>query len=77
MNFPRIEDLRERVRKLEDRARKILGLAEKAEIEPEKIKHSFRKMAKKYHPDLNPGERSTLYFRLVVQAKDYLSKNFK
>jgi DnaJ-class molecular chaperone len=59
---------------LEERAKKILGLAEKAHIDSKEIKKYFREKAREYHPDVNRDEKATLYFRLITQARDYLDK---
>jgi len=32
----------------------ILGVSRDAS--PEEIKHEFRRLARKYHPDVNPGD---------------------
>lgn len=58
---------------LEKIAKKIVGLAEDAEINPEKLRKAFRQKARDNHPDLNPEQKkSTQYFKLVVQAKNHL-----
>ncbi|MBN2421920.1 DnaJ domain-containing protein [Candidatus Woesearchaeota archaeon] len=57
---------------LEERAKKILGLAEKANIDPKKIKIQFREKAKEYHPDVNKDEKASSYFKLIKQARNYL-----
>ncbi len=59
---------------LEERAKQILGLAKKADIDLEEIKKYFRKKAKEYHPDVSREEKASLYFRLITQARDYLEK---
>ncbi len=55
---------------LEERAKLILGLVEKAEIEPEKIKYVFRQRVKKYHPDVS--KENPEKFQLILQAYNYL-----
>jgi len=59
---------------LEERAKQILGLAKKADIDLEEIKKYFRKKAKEYHPDVSREEKASLYFRLITQARDCLKK---
>lgn len=50
----------------------ILGVPKTAK--PEEIKTSFRKLAKKYHPDLNPGDQQAeARFKEVNEAYAVLS----
>ncbi len=59
---------------LKKRARKILGLASKTEIDIEEIKRRFRQKTKEYHPDTDIENKSlNKKFKLIVQAKNYLA----
>lgn len=50
---------------------KVLGVSEQAN--EEQIKQAYRKLAKKYHPDLNPGNKeSETKFKDVVEAYETL-----
>ena len=50
---------------------KVLGVSEKAG--EEQIKQAYRKLAKKYHPDLNPNNPETEEkFKNVVKAYEIL-----
>jgi DnaJ-class molecular chaperone len=54
----------------------ILGVARNAA--PEAIKKAYRAMARKYHPDVNPGDKSAeKQFKEVQQAYDILSDQQK
>src|SRR3954447_25381558 len=49
-----------------------LGVAKDAPVE--EIRKSYRKLARKYHPDLNPGDKSSEdRFKTVQEAYDVLS----
>jgi len=51
---------------------KILGVARDAT--PEQIRAAYRKLAKKHHPDLNPGDKkSEELFKAAASANDLLS----
>ena len=49
-----------------------LGVARDAPVD--EIRKSYRKLARKYHPDLNPGDKSAEErFKSVQEAYDILS----
>lgn len=51
---------------------KILGV--KRDAKPEEIKKAYRRLARKYHPDVNPGDKSAEErFKLITEAHDVLS----
>jgi molecular chaperone DnaJ len=51
---------------------KVLGVDRKAK--PEEIKKAYRRLARKYHPDVNPGDKSAEErFKLITEAHDVLS----
>src|ERR1700681_323099 len=54
----------------------LLGVSRKA---PQKeIRQAYRKLARKYHPDLNPGDKSSEEkFKQVQEAYDVLSDSKK
>ncbi|NIO16761.1 MAG: molecular chaperone DnaJ [Deltaproteobacteria bacterium] len=55
---------------------KILGIPESAT--KEEIKRAFRRLAKKYHPDVNPGnEEAEKKFKEINEAHDVLSDESK
>lgn len=55
---------------------KILGIDKTAT--PEQIKKAFRKLARKYHPDLNPNDKEAkLNFQKVNEANEVLSDTEK
>jgi molecular chaperone DnaJ len=50
----------------------ILGL--KRDAKPEEIKKAYRRLARKHHPDVNPGDKaSEERFKLTTEAHDVLS----
>ncbi|HEV2883327.1 MAG TPA: molecular chaperone DnaJ [Pyrinomonadaceae bacterium] len=50
----------------------ILGVKKNAK--PEEIKKAYRRLARKYHPDVNPGDKaSEERFKLTTEAHDVLS----
>ncbi|MBA3322130.1 MAG: molecular chaperone DnaJ [Pyrinomonadaceae bacterium] len=51
---------------------KVLGVERKAK--PEEIKKAYRKLARKFHPDVNPGDKAAEErFKLITEAHDVLS----
>jgi len=54
----------------------LLGV--KRDAKPDEIKKAYRRMARKYHPDVNPGDKSSEErFKLVTEAHDVLSDEKK
>ena len=50
----------------------VLGLAPEASLT--EVKRAYRRLARKYHPDINPGdERAAAIFRHVAEAYEILS----
>src|SRR5436305_112485 len=50
----------------------ILGV--KRDAKPEEIKKAYRRLARKYHPDVNPGDKSAEErFKLITEAHEVLS----
>jgi molecular chaperone DnaJ len=50
----------------------VLGV--KRDAKPEEIKKAYRRLARKYHPDGNPGDKSAEErFKLITEAHDVLS----
>ncbi len=50
----------------------VLGV--KRDAKPEEIKKAYRRLARKYHPDVNPGDKaSEERFKLTTEAHDVLS----
>src|ERR687898_2930890 len=50
----------------------VLGI--KRDAKPEEIKKAYRRLARKYHPDVNPGDKaSEERFKLTSEAHDILS----
>src|SRR5947207_3930400 len=55
---------------------KILGV--KKDAKPDEIKKAYRGLARKYHPDVNPGDKSAeAQFKEVQHAYDILSDQEK
>jgi molecular chaperone DnaJ len=51
---------------------KLLGVERKAK--PEEIKKAYRRLARKHHPDVNPGDKSAEdRFKQITEAHDVLS----
>jgi len=49
----------------------MLGL--RREASPEEVKRAYLKLARKYHPDINPGDRAAAeYFRQITEAYETL-----
>src|SRR5215471_3207941 len=54
----------------------LLGVSRKATAK--EIRTAFRKLARKYHPDLNPGDKAAEEkFKQLQEAYDILSDNKK
>src|SRR6516162_2160653 len=54
----------------------LLGVSKKATAKD--IRAAFRKLARKYHPDLNPGDKSAEEkFKQIQEAYDVLSDSKK
>lgn len=51
----------------------VLGLP--AGATEQQIKRAYRKLSKKYHPDLNPNPEAHEKFILITKAYDYLTEN--
>lgn len=50
----------------------VLGV--KRDAKPEEIKKTYRRLARKYHPDVNPGDKAAEErFKLITEAHDVLS----
>src|ERR1041384_3619400 len=50
----------------------VLGI--KRDAKAEEIKKAYRRLARKYHPDVNPGDKaSEERFKLTTEAHDVLS----
>src|SRR5437764_6155128 len=50
----------------------LLGLAREATLGD--IKRAYKRLARKYHPDINPGDRtSEAHFRQIAEAYETLS----
>src|ERR1700704_2653055 len=50
----------------------VLGI--KRDAKPEEIKKAYRRLARKYHPDVNPGDKaSEERFKKTTEAHDVLS----
>jgi molecular chaperone DnaJ len=50
----------------------LLGVSHEAALDD--LKRAYRRLARKYHPDINPGDRaSALHFRAVAQAFETLA----
>lgn len=54
----------------------VLGV--KRDAKPEEIKKAYRRLARKFHPDVNPGDKSAEErFKLITEAHDVLSDEKK
>src|ERR687892_295133 len=50
----------------------VLGV--KRDAKPEEIKKAYRRLARKFHPDVNPGDKSAEErFKKITEAHDVLS----
>src|SRR3989442_3518761 len=50
----------------------VLGI--KRDAKPDEIKKAYRRLARKYHPDVNPGDKASEdRFKLTTEAHDVLS----
>src|ERR671915_2242014 len=50
----------------------VLGV--KRDAKPEEIKKAYRRLARKFHPDVNPGDKSAEErFKTITEAHDVLS----
>jgi molecular chaperone DnaJ len=50
----------------------VLGI--KRDAKPEEIKKAYRRLARKYHPDVNPGDKAAEErFKLITEAHEILS----
>src|ERR687889_1738349 len=55
---------------------KVLGVERTAK--PEEIKKAYRRLARKFHPDVNPGDKSAEErFKSITEAHDVLSDEKK
>src|SRR3954454_8356749 len=54
----------------------VLGI--KRDAKADEIKKAYRRLARKYHPDVNPGDKSAEErFKLITEAHDILSDEKK
>src|SRR5215213_6927575 len=54
----------------------ILGV--KRDAKPEEIKKAYRRLARKYHPDVNPGDKAAEErFKKITEAHEVLSDEKK
>jgi molecular chaperone DnaJ len=54
----------------------VLGI--KRDAKPDEIKKAYRRLARKHHPDVNPGDKSAEErFKLITEAHDVLSDEKK
>src|SRR5215217_1357510 len=54
----------------------ILGV--KRDAKPDEIKRAYRRLARKYHPDVNPGDKSAEErFKKITEAHEVLSDEKK
>ncbi|WXJ82769.1 Chaperone protein DnaJ [Moorella humiferrea] len=56
---------------LEKKARRVLGIGPAADAH--EIKKAYRRLARQYHPDSNPGDKAAIEkFLLITEAYQYL-----
>ena len=54
----------------------LLGISKKAQVK--EVRQAYRKLARKYHPDLNPGDKAAEEkFKQIQEAYDVLSDSKK
>src|SRR5215218_5942941 len=54
----------------------VLGV--KRDAKPDEIKKAYRRLARKYHPDVNPGDKSAEErFKKITEAHEVLSDEKK
>src|SRR5919199_3946695 len=55
---------------------KVLGV--KRDAKPDEIKKAYRRLARKFHPDVNPGDKSAEErFKQITEAHEVLSDEKK
>ena len=60
----------------EERYLQVLELS-RAELSPAALKRNYRRLAKKYHPDRNPGNKAAEEkFKLLAEAYAYFKQRF-
>jgi hypothetical protein len=64
---------KDKLQKIKDAPYKILGLKNTAN--KDEITKAYRKLARKYHPDINKDQEAIQIFQAIVNAKDILLQN--